>query len=149
MKLFKIMFCLFFSNIYAQPGVWSNAIIEIKSMYKNGNQIFQKGDGSIQYNRIYLVSKNGISDVWTRTVGNIEDSYKNFIYKNDTMRVKIVLPEYYKLRDIKIEKFNFIKGNYTIDMLQYIEEKHDVKYGYLIINDFPEDCLPYRKEEKE
>ena len=42
-----------------------------------------------------------------------------------------------------------IRGIIPCIILRYIEEKHDSRYGYLIINNFPEDCLPYRIEEKE
>jgi len=149
-KTFKVsLLLIFYSNCFSQPGFRSHATIQIQSMFKGEKQLFKKGDGSIQFNRIYLENEKGMADVWIGTVGSIEDRYYSFIYENDTMRVKLVLPEYYNLRDIKIKKFNFIKGNYTIDMLQYIKEKHDAKYGYLIINNFSEDCLPYRKEEKE
>ncbi|PAM92759.1 hypothetical protein B4N84_21755 [Flavobacterium sp. IR1] len=149
-KVFKVsLLLIFYSNCFSQPGFKRNATIEFQSLYVKNKQVFQKGDGSIHMRRIYLENNKGMADVWIGTVGSIEDRYYSFIYENDTMRVKLVLPEYYNLRDIKIKKFNFIKGNYTIDMLQYIKEKHDAKYGYLIINNFSEDCLPYRKEEKE
>jgi len=144
-----MLFLLFFSNCFSQPGFKRNASILIQNVFVKDKKVFQKGDGSIHMNRIYLEDNEGMTDVGIRSVGSIKDHYESFIYKNDTIRLKIVLRKYYWLADIKIKHFNFVKGNYIIDMLRYIEEKHDSRYGYLIINNFPEDCLPYRIEEKE
>ncbi|PAM92760.1 hypothetical protein B4N84_21760 [Flavobacterium sp. IR1] len=150
MKIFKVTLLLMsFLNCFSQPGMRRNATIQIQSMFKGEKQLFKKGDGSIQFNRIYLESEKGMVYVGISTIGDEKDNYDNFIYKNDTMRVKLVLPEYYRLWNIKIKKFNFIKGNYTIDLLKFIENTDNIEYGNLIINNFPEDCLLYRKEEKE
>lgn len=151
MRVVKIiLFFLFcFSNCFAQPGLKEYTTLNIQTMYIDGKQIFKKGDASIQNNTIYLKNKKGEKDVWTNTISNIDDEYDIFIYKKDTMRVKIVLPKYYKLEYIKIKKFNFVKGNFTIDLLQYIKKMNSSKYVYCTINNFPEDCIPYRKKEED
>lgn len=144
-----IMFLFPFSCCLAQPGYKSNTIVNIQSINIMSKQVFKKGDSSIWNNMIYLVDKKGRNEVWTNTVSKLEEKYDCFIYNKDTMRVKVILRKYYNLEGITIKKFNFIKGNYTIDLLKFIENTDNIEYGNLIINNFPEDCLPYRKGEKE
>ncbi|EKT3967520.1 hypothetical protein NTJ12_002616 [Flavobacterium psychrophilum] len=149
MKLTKyIIFFIFFAkSCFAQPGVKPNVTIDIQTMFANGKQIFAKGDGSIQNNTIYLSNKKGLKDVWTHTAGNVDEENDIFIYKKDTMRVKIVLPKHYDLGYIRIRKFNFKKGNFTIDFLEYITKtKKQIIYNSYEVDNFPEDCITYRKE---
>ncbi|MBS7230530.1 hypothetical protein KHA90_05800 [Flavobacterium psychroterrae] len=147
MRAIKIILFFFFcfSNSFAQPGIKEHTTLNIQDMYINGRQIFKKGDASIQNNMIYLKNKKGEKDVWTKTVSEIGSEFDCFIYKKDTMRVKIILPKYYRLEYIRIKKFHFVKGNFSIDLLEYIKKNR--KNGCFIINNFPEDCIAYKKEE--
>jgi hypothetical protein len=140
---------IYISNCFAQPGVKPNVTVDIQTMFSNKTQIFVKGDGSIQNNTIYLRNKKGLKDVWIHTVVKIDSDYDIFIYKKDTMRVKIILPKYYDLGNIHIKKLNLIKGNFTIDFLEYVKQTKKQKiYNSYQIDNFPEDCLAYRKEEE-
>ena len=140
---------IYTSNCFAQPGAKPNVTVEIQTMFSNKTQIFAKGDGSIQNNTIYLRNKKGLEDVWIHTVVKIDSDYDIFIYKKDTMRVKIILPKYYDLSNIQIKKLNFTKGNFTIDFLEYVKQTKKQKiYNNYQIDNFPEDCLANRKEEE-
>ncbi|ELY2018682.1 hypothetical protein SL053_002613 [Flavobacterium psychrophilum] len=55
----------------------------------------------------------------------------------------------YKIRDdleLEIKNFNFLKGNYDIDLYNYVKEKtknkSEIKLPFVIEN-FPKDCLNY------
>jgi hypothetical protein len=149
MKLIKyILFFIFFAkSCFAQPGVKPNVTINIQTMFANGKQIFAKGDGSIQKNTSYLSNKKGLKDVWIHTAENIDEESDVFIYKKDTMRLKIIMPIYYKLEYIHIKKLNFKKGDFTIDFLEYITKTNKQKIlGSFEVDNFPEDCMTYRKE---
>lgn len=143
MKVIKItiFFLLYISNCAAQSGVDQSATINIQSMYAKGKQVFKKGKTAMSTNIIHLENKLGETDVWTGTVSKLEESFDHFIYKKDTMRVKMLLPSYYRLAGIKIRELNFIKGSYTINLLKLIEKADNIQNGFLIINNFPDDCL--------
>ena len=70
------------------------------------------------------------------------NDYYSFIYKKDTMQIKLLFDEY-SYYQISINKLLFKKGSYIIDLKKCVEEK-----GFVIEN-FPCDCMAYRKEEKE
>ena len=143
MKVIKItmLFLFYILNCDAQPRIEESATINIQSMYAKGKQVFKKGKTAMSSNTIYLENKLGETDVWTGTVSKLEESFDHFIYKKDTMRVKMLLPSYYRLAGIKIRELNFTKGSYTVNLLKLIEKTENIQNGFLIINNFPDDCL--------
>ncbi len=145
MKLIIFIFYFFAISCFAQPGVKPNVTVDIQTMFVNGKQIFAKGDGSIQNNTIYLTNKKGLKDVWIHTTENSDEDSDVFIYKKDTMRLKIIMPLYYKLEYIHIKKFNFKRGNFTIDFFEYITKTNKKKIlGSFEVYNFPEDCMDFR-----
>lgn len=143
MKVIKItiFFLLYIANCTAQPGIEESSTINIQSMYAKGKQVFKKGNAAMSTNTIHLENKSGETDVWTGTVSKLEESFDHFIYKKDTMRVKMLLPSNHRLAGIKIRELNFTKGSYTINLLKFIEKTDNIQNGFLIINNFPDDCL--------
>lgn len=76
MSIIKIIIISIFFNLYsfAQPGVKPNVTVDIQTIFLDGKQIFTKGNGTIVNNTIYLSKRKGQKDVYTNTVGKLDDS---------------------------------------------------------------------------
>ena len=146
--LIVLNLCCFFS--YSQPKNFKKNIpIDSYSRGKLSllNYKFKNG-----VNYYYLTNQK------TKLKRNVYSNEKNsnlnnlvFIFKSDTMRLNIK----YSFRDdleLKIKNFNFIKGNYNINLYEYVNEKikklTEIEFPFVIEN-FPNDCLAYKKQEIE
>lgn len=140
-----LMFLLFSSLfLYSQPKS-SKKNIPVKK-YSEGKLYLLKYKYDNGANYYYLTTEK---TKFKRSVYTNEknDTLQNliFILKKDTMRLNIQ----YKIRDdleLKINNFNFLKGNYNIDLYNYVKEKtknmSEIKLPFVIKN-FPNDCLEY------
>lgn len=70
-----------------------------------------------------------------------------FINKKDTMKIKLMLDKYSNYQ-ISITKLFFKKGSYIIDFKKCVEKYKKEGYGVIAIENFPCDCIAYRKEEE-
>lgn len=79
-------------------------------------------------------------------VGISVNSKTNFIYKNDTMQVKLLFDAYSPV-SFHIQNLFFKKGYYIVNLKECIERLNKNTYP-IIIKTFPCDCLKRSEEEE-
>ncbi|EKT3967464.1 hypothetical protein NTJ12_002555 [Flavobacterium psychrophilum] len=141
MKLIYIILVSFFTiNSFAQP--LKTKALKVNSVYLQKKEIhFEQIINSNDY--MFVKSKKDYN-----YIGISINVTTNFIFKKDTMSIKIISPEYKNgLGSIFIKNLNFKKGKFIIDLFEYVKITNMKSKGDFEIDNFPEDCMAYRKED--
>ncbi|AZA98648.1 hypothetical protein EG359_03055 [Chryseobacterium joostei] len=135
--LISIIFMFLLNNLCIAQPLRTSAITVDSIFYKKQRLYFAKQPNSNNYK--YSQAKKQYS-----YVGISVNSKTNFIYKNDTMQIKLLFDSYSPL-SFHIKNLHFRKGYYTVNLKECIERLNKNTYP-IIIKNFPCDCL-YRNEE--
>ena len=148
MKTFYLTLILsfFFKFSFSQP--MHTKSIKVKNAYfMNKSLCFEINDGGKNY---FLNEKNTKKNCpkayYSRILISVNE-YCNFIFKKDTMTVKILFDKYSPLT-FEIKRLFFKKGTFIFDLKKYFEKAKINTYPIHIL-DFPNDYLQYIKEENE
>ncbi|MBS7230531.1 hypothetical protein KHA90_05805 [Flavobacterium psychroterrae] len=151
-KLKNVMvICFIFSCFlsFSQPLDMSS--VGVKNITLNGKILFFKRINNKTYKLIFeqkLMKKKFDSDISISVSKNEKSSFTNFVYKKDTMKIKLIYNQY-KEMELSIIELQFKKGVFLIDILECAKKLKIKNYALVEIRNFPCDCMNYRKEEEE
>lgn len=139
MRKFIIIVCTLIYNLnYAQPNTSLSVKIDTFFVAKKRVYFFLTNYNSRHDERIYKQTTTFEKYSNSKILLNMKNA---FVYKTDTMRVKLISDEYLPIEPV-IQTMYFKKGNFIIDINECIKKR-----GFFIKN-FPCDCMAYRKEEE-
>ncbi len=144
-----IIILLFISKSFAQP--LSTKAIKVNKVYiNNKNQLYFSSVSDVyrsisKKSKEKINKKNGYKDYIAIPV----NTFIKLVHNKDTMSIKIICPKYHVdgPESIALKRINFVKGEYIINLYEYIKKINIQNLGYYEIDNFPEDCIAYRKED--
>lgn len=139
MRKFIIIVCaLIYNSNHAQPYTSLSVKIDAFFVAKKGVYFSLTSYNTQNDERIYKQTKTFEKYSNNKILLNMKNI---FVYKADTMRVKLISDEYFPIEPV-IQTMYFKKGTFIIDINECI------KIRGLFIENFPCDCMAYRKEEE-
>ncbi len=137
------LFFLLCNILLAQPIITRPVVI--KNTFYEEKRMYYKSWGFIADNTLCLYDEKLYENITIGTQKNKKE-FLNLVYRKDTMKLNLLYQQWLPV-DIEIERFNFSKGVFIIDLHAYVDsvlrKQGDKASWPVVIGNFPEDCLNF------